>query len=100
MKAYVMTRHGGPDVAGMRDMAMPQPGRGEVLLRVHAAGLNPVDYKIREGALKAIQRYPLPAIMGKRQASPLMESRISPRCSARIARISASTRLAPRSPLR
>lgn len=64
MKAYVMTRHGGPDVAGMRDMAMPQPGRGEVLLRVHAAGLNPVDYKIREGALKAIQRYPLPAIMG------------------------------------
>lgn len=33
-------------------------------MRVHAAGLNPVDFKIREGMLKVIQRYPLPIVMG------------------------------------
>lgn len=33
-------------------------------MRVHAAGLNPVDFKIRDGMLKVVQRYELPAVMG------------------------------------
>ena len=68
MKAYLMTRYGGADAAELREVPQPVPGQGEVLVRVHAAGLNPVDFKIREGGLKAIQRYPLPAIMGNELA--------------------------------
>lgn len=64
MRALVLTRYGGPEAMELREVPQPEPGPGEVLIRVHAAGLNPVDYKIREGALKAIQRYRLPVVMG------------------------------------
>lgn len=64
MKAFLMTGYGGPDVAELREVETPQPGRGEVLVRVHAAGLNPLDYKIRKGDLKAITRFALPVVMG------------------------------------
>lgn len=68
MRALVMTRYGGPEVAEMRDMPRPVAGPGEVLVRVHAAGLNPVDFKTREGKLKVIQRYELPVVMGNELA--------------------------------
>ncbi len=68
MKAFVMTRYGGPHVAELREAAQPVAGPGEVLVRVHAAGLNPVDFKTRAGMLKPIQRYPLPAVMGNELA--------------------------------
>ena len=64
MKAFVMTGYGGPEVSAMQEMPVPKPGQGEVLVRVHAAGLNPVDYKIRDGSLKAIRRYKFPQVMG------------------------------------
>lgn len=64
MRAFVFTKYGGPEVAELRDVPRPHPGPQEVLVRVHAAGLNPVDFKIREGKLKVIQRYKLPAVMG------------------------------------
>ncbi|WP_245298376.1 NADP-dependent oxidoreductase [Sinorhizobium sp. A49] len=68
MQALVLTRYGGPDAAQLRDVPRPRPARGEVLVRVHAAGLNPVDYKTREGMLKVVQRYPLPIVMGNELA--------------------------------
>jgi len=64
MKAFVLTRYGGPDAAELREMPRPTPGPGEVLVRVQAAGLNPVDFKTREGKLKIVQRYQLPIVMG------------------------------------
>ncbi len=64
MRAYVLTRYGGPDAAELREMPVPTPGANELRIRVHAAGLNPVDYKIRAGQLKVIRRFPLPAILG------------------------------------
>ncbi len=64
MQAFVLTRYGGPDAAELREVPRPRAARGEVLVRVQAAGLNPVDYKTREGMLKVVQRYPLPAVMG------------------------------------
>lgn len=68
MRSFVLTRYGGPDAAERRELPQPSPRTGEVLVRVHAAGLNPVDFKIREGKLKVIQRYPLPAVMGNELA--------------------------------
>lgn len=64
MEAFVLTKYGGPEAAELREIPQPHPGPGEVLVRVHAAGLNPVDFKTRQGMLKAIQRYPLPIVMG------------------------------------
>ncbi len=68
MKAFVLTRYGGPEGTEMRDVARPVAGSGEVLIRVEAAGLNPVDFKTRDGQLKPILRYDPPAIMGNELA--------------------------------
>ncbi|MBV8226360.1 MAG: NADP-dependent oxidoreductase, partial [Verrucomicrobia bacterium] len=59
----MLNHYGGPEETELRDVAKPEPGPGEVLIRVHAAALNPVDYKIRKGALPPIYRYSLPAVM-------------------------------------
>lgn len=64
MRGFVLTGYGGPEKTGLRELARPVPAPGEVLVRVHAAGLNPVDFKTREGKLKVVQRYPLPVVMG------------------------------------
>lgn len=61
MKAVHIHEMGGPDVLRYEDVPIPEPGTHEVLVRVHAAGVNPVDWKIREGHLGKIA---LPAIMG------------------------------------
>lgn len=68
MKAFVLTRYGGPEAAELREMPAPSPAPGEVLVRVKAAGLNPVDFKTRNGLLRVVQRYPLPAVMGNELA--------------------------------
>ncbi len=48
MKAIVFDSFGAPDVLQLRDVEQPAPGYGEVLVRVHATSVNPVDTKIRE----------------------------------------------------
>ena len=47
MRAMVISRFGGPDVFEERDIDRPQPGPGEVLMRVVCSGTNPVDAKLR-----------------------------------------------------
>jgi NADPH:quinone reductase-like Zn-dependent oxidoreductase len=65
MRALMLTRYGGPEATEFRDdVPVPSAGPKEVLVQVRAAGLNPVDFKTREGKLKVIRRYPLPAVMG------------------------------------
>lgn len=64
MRAFVLTRYGGPERTILTEVPPPSPRAGEILVRVHAAGLNPVDYKTRAGGLKIIRRYPLPIVMG------------------------------------
>ena len=64
MKALVLSRYGGPECAALTDVPQPSPRAVELLVRVHAAGLNPVDFKTRAGALKIIRNYPLPIVMG------------------------------------
>ena len=50
MRAMVTSRHGGPEVMGLREVPVPRPGPGEVLVRVAAAGCNNTDLWTREGA--------------------------------------------------
>lgn len=72
MKAWVMDRYGGPEVARVADVATPTPAAGEVLVRVRAAGLNPVDYKLREGRLKPVVKLTLPCVMGNELAGEVV----------------------------
>jgi len=64
MKAVRVHEYGGPDVLKYEDAPRPEPGRGEVLVQVHAAGVNPVDWKLRAGYLKDYFFYALPVIPG------------------------------------
>ncbi|MFI0541484.1 NADP-dependent oxidoreductase [Streptomyces sp. WSLK1-3] len=48
-KAYVFTRYGGPETEALVDMDRPDPGPGRLLVAVRAAGVNPVDWKQRNG---------------------------------------------------
>jgi NADPH:quinone reductase-like Zn-dependent oxidoreductase len=64
MRAFVLSCYGGPECTALTDVPQPSPRAGELLVRLHAAGLNPVDFKIRAGALKIIRNYPLPIVMG------------------------------------
>ena len=61
MQAECIHAFGGPEVLELEDIPRPMPGARELLVRIHAAGVNPVDWKIREGLLG---EQPLPAIMG------------------------------------
>lgn len=49
MRAVVATRTGAPEVLELQEVERPEPIPTEVLVRVHAAGVNPVDYKTRQG---------------------------------------------------
>ncbi len=55
MKAMVITGYGGPEVFEEREVERPKPGPTEVLVRVHATSVNPVDYKVRQFGLNGAE---------------------------------------------
>lgn len=65
MLAYRIHRFGGPDVLLLDSVPIPQPGAGEMLLRVRAAGVNPVDLKTRAGQYPLIREDALPYALGR-----------------------------------
>lgn len=72
MRAYVMNRYGGPEGAQLTDIPPPAPGSHDVLVNVRAAGLNPVDFKFREGKLRVIYRPQLPFVLGNELAGEVV----------------------------
>lgn len=65
MRVVRIERFGGAEVLQERTVEVPAPGDGEVLVRNEAAGVNPVDYKIRGGKYPAVQQDRLPYILGR-----------------------------------
>jgi NADPH:quinone reductase-like Zn-dependent oxidoreductase len=65
MKAVVLHEYGGPDKLKYEDVPDPVANEGQVLVRMAATSVNPIDYKMRSGAAKG--RFPLefPAILGR-----------------------------------
>ena len=63
-KAVVLTKYGDPDVLVWSDVSMPEPGPGQVRIRVKAAGISPTDPKIRRGDLRAAFALPSDAVLG------------------------------------
>src|SRR5205823_10063011 len=64
MKAVRVHNYGGPEVLKFEDAPRPTPGSGELLIRVHAASVNPIDWKVRAGYMKDYIPLPLPFIPG------------------------------------
>jgi NADPH:quinone reductase-like Zn-dependent oxidoreductase len=64
MKAIRIHNYGGPEALQYEDAPRPQPQTGEVLIHVHAAGVNPIDWKVREGHMKDFWPHKFPLILG------------------------------------
>jgi NADPH:quinone reductase-like Zn-dependent oxidoreductase len=64
MKAVRVHEYGGPEVLKYEDAPRPQAGPGEVLIKVHASSVNPVDWKVRAGHLKQMLNHKMPMIPG------------------------------------
>ena len=65
MKAIQFSRYGGPDVLTMNSVSAPQPRAGEVVVEVHAASVNPIDWKLRSGLLQKLVPVKLPMTSGR-----------------------------------
>ena len=64
MKAFILDRYGSADRVRAGDMPEPELREDDVLVQIHAAGVNLLDSKIRNGEFKRILRYRLPLILG------------------------------------
>ncbi|MFL5892689.1 MAG: NADP-dependent oxidoreductase [Solirubrobacterales bacterium] len=71
MKAVVIHETGGPEVLRWEEAPNPEPDDAEVLIRVHAAGVNPVDWKRRSGNYDL----DLPTILGNEASGTVQQSR-------------------------
>jgi NADPH:quinone reductase-like Zn-dependent oxidoreductase len=64
MKAVVLHEYGGPEKLRYEDVPDPVAGDGQLLVRVAASSVNPIDFKLRSGAMKAFWPLELPTILG------------------------------------
>ena len=73
MKALIFNRYCKRDNITFADVPRPSPKPGEILVQVHAAGLNPIDYMIAQGMFKPILKFQLPATLGSDLAGVVVE---------------------------
>ena len=74
MKAVMLYEYGGPEQLRYEDTDIPEYGDNEVLVRVHATSINPIDYKVRSGAAKARMPVEFPAILGRDLSGEVVEA--------------------------
>jgi NADPH:quinone reductase-like Zn-dependent oxidoreductase len=74
MKAVCIERFGGPETLQIQEIERPTPKDDELLIRVRAASVNPVDYKIRSGHYPPVTEKNLPTVLG-RDISGVVEAR-------------------------
>lgn len=67
-RAVLIRHYGGADAAEVAEIEKPAPGQGQVLVRVQAAGVNGIDWKIREGQVRNAFSLPFPLILGAEMA--------------------------------
>jgi len=77
MKAFVVDRYGRKNGVRAGDMPVPELREDDVLIQIHAAGVNPLDSKIRDGEFKLLLPYRLPLILGHDLAGVVV--RVGPR---------------------
>src|SRR5258706_7502291 len=93
MLAFVLKAYGGPERASLEEVPVPKPSAQQLLVRVRAAGLNPLDFKTRRGDLRLVQWYRLPVVLGHELAreviacgNPVQRLRVRDRAFARVAK--------------
>src|SRR5437667_10607550 len=64
MKAALIDHYGSNDAVSVADIDIPTLGATDLLVRVHAASVNPVDIKTRDGKLKTLLKYRFPLVLG------------------------------------
>ena len=73
MKAIVVHEYGGPEVLKFEDYPDPVPGPGDVLVKVAAASVNPIDYKRRAGLTKGFYPIRFPGLIGVDMAGTVLK---------------------------
>lgn len=96
MRACSIERYGGPDQLRIGEHPQPAPGANDLLIKVHTAGLNPVDFKTRDGKVKILLPYRMPLILGNELCGTVAKIgfapsrfRVGDRVAARVAKMSA-----------
>ncbi|WP_144995172.1 NAD(P)-dependent alcohol dehydrogenase [Polystyrenella longa] len=74
MRAVVFDDYGTPDVLRLTDRPIPQRSANEILIKVHASSVNPIDYRLRSGEMKGILPGGFPRIPGYDVAGEIIES--------------------------
>jgi NADPH:quinone reductase-like Zn-dependent oxidoreductase len=72
MKAVRIHNYGGSDVLVYEEVPVPEPGSGELLVRVRAASVTPMDWKMREGYVRQWVDVPMPHILGRALAGDVV----------------------------
>ena len=95
MRAVGFTRYGGPEVLGLVELADPEPGEGEIRIRVAAATVNPADTLFRSGGLGRIVTGEPPYVAGLELAGTVATPAGRARAGAPGDRVAAMTRFIP-----
>jgi NADPH:quinone reductase-like Zn-dependent oxidoreductase len=77
MRAWRIHRYGGPEELVLEDAPVPVAREGEILLRVAAASVNPIDWRMRSGEVQRNFPVELPRVLGRDCAGVVVESRSS-----------------------
>src|SRR5437016_5774498 len=75
MKAFIVDRYGSADRVRASEVPDPEMREDDVLIEIHAAGVNPLDSKIRDGEFKLLLPYRLPLILGRCGNSTIIDFR-------------------------